>query len=298
MPDATDGSRPLPPTGRLTTADGLGVACYDLGGTGRPLLLVHATGFCGPVLGPLAASLRDQFHAVAIDLRAHGCSDRPPSGDFDWHGFALDVLGAVDGLGLEAPIGFGHSCGGAALLLAEQARPGTFAGMYLFEPVVYPGDVPLAPMFENNPMSAGALRRRDTFGSRGEAMDNFSSKAPMDSLHPDALAAYVDNGFTPEPGGGIRLRCRREDEAAVYAHGFAHDAYRHLAEVRCRVTLACGADTDGFGPDLLSLFHARLAGSAMTVLPALGHFGPLEDPAAVAASVVSSQLRTGDTATS
>jgi pimeloyl-ACP methyl ester carboxylesterase len=302
VPDEHSAPHELAPRGRATTSDGVGVAHYDLGGTGAPVLLVHATGFCGPVFAPLATALADRGaghgtgHALALDLRAHGRSDPSPTADFDWHGFALDVLAVIDDLGLERPVGVGHSCGGASLLLAEQARPGTFAGLYLFEPVVYPGDVPLTPTYENNPLSAGALRRRDTFASRAEAIANFSSKPPFDQLHPDALAAYVDNGFAPAPDpgpddgpvGGITLRCRREDEAAVYAHGFAHDAYRHLAEVQCPVTLACGAETDGFGPDFLALFAARLARVEVAVLPGLGHFGPLQDPGAVAASLSTS----------
>jgi pimeloyl-ACP methyl ester carboxylesterase len=278
--------RPMSVTGRVTTPDGIGISYYDLGGNGPPLLLAHATGFCGPALAPLAARLRDQFHCVALDERAHGASDPPPHENFDWHGFATDVLSVVDHLGLERPFGFGHSCGGAALLLAEEARPGTFAALYCFEPVIYPGDEPLAPTTEGNPLAAGALRRREVFGSRREAIENFAGKAPFDRLDPDVLAAYVDNGFAPVEGNGIRLRCRREHEAQVFSHAFSHDAFAHLAEVRCPVTLACGADTDGFGPDLLGAFALRLRSPTTVVLPALGHFGPLEDPAAVAASVL------------
>src|ERR1700687_213112 len=120
-----DPLRPMTPAGRVTTPDGVSIAYYDFGGEGPPLLLAHATGFCGPVLGPMAEHLRGQFHCVALDERAHGASDPPPGGDFDWHGFATDVLAVIDHLGLERPYGFGHSCGGAAILLAEEARPGT-----------------------------------------------------------------------------------------------------------------------------------------------------------------------------
>src|SRR5579872_6944966 len=110
-------------TSRARTADGVGIACYDLGGSGPVLLLAHATGFCAAVLAPLAARLADRFHCIAFDERAHGLSDRPADEDFGWYGFAADVLAVVDHLGLEQPLGFGHSCGGAALLLAEETRP-------------------------------------------------------------------------------------------------------------------------------------------------------------------------------
>ena len=278
----------LEPTGFVTGDGAPAVAYYDLGGTGPPLLLVHATGFCAAVLAPMAARLTGRFRCVALDLRAHGATARPPDGDFAWTGFADDVLATVETLDLGGAVGFGHSCGGASLLLAEEARPGTFAGLYCYEPVVYPGDVPLRPALEANPLAAGALRRRRGFADREEALANFSAKAPFDGLDPAVLAAYVDNGFEDDPAGGIRLRCRREDEALVYAHALAHDAYARLDRVRCPVTFACGEHTDAFGPDFLALFTARVAHSEQRTLPGLGHFGPLEHPAAVAASLVGS----------
>lgn len=279
---------PMSPTGYLELAGGPPVAWYDLGGSGRPLVLVHATGFCAGVLAPMARRLVDRYRCIAVDQRAHGASGPPPAGDFAWTGFADDVLALVDQLSLVQPAAFGHSCGGAALLLAEEARPGTFGGLYCYEPVVYPGDVPLAPSLEGNPLSAGALRRREHFPHRQAALANFSGKAPFDTLDPEVLAAYIDNGFEPDPAGGIRLRCRREHEAQVYAHGFSHDAYARLARVGCPVTLACGERTDAFGPSFLELFATRLTHSEQVVLPGLGHFGPLEDPPALAASLAAS----------
>jgi pimeloyl-ACP methyl ester carboxylesterase len=286
--------KPWPVSGRATTADGVPIAYYELGGAGVPLVLAHATGFCGPVLAPLAAPLATEFRCIALDERAHGASGAPPDGNLDWHGFAADVLAVVDHLGLEHARGFGHSCGGAALLLAEQARPGTFDALYCYEPVIFPGEVPLAPALEGNPLSAGALRRRAVFATRRDALANFCSKPPFDRLDPEVLDAYIDNGFVAA-GGSITLRCRREHEALVYAHGFSHDASARLAEIACPVTLSCGADTDAFGPDFLALFAARLTSPTTVVLPGLGHFGPLEDPAVVAASVRAALVRGGDT---
>jgi len=264
------------------------VAYYDLGGDGPDLLLVHATGFCGAVLAPMAKELQDRFRCVLLDLRGHGLSDRPADGQFDWGGFASDILAVTDRMGLESPSGFGHSCGGAALLLSEQSRPGTFTGLFCYEPVIYPGEVPLAPSRDGNPLSQGASRRRTEFSSREEALENFSEKAPFDKLRPDVLAAYVDNGFAEDADGHVSLRCRREDEAEIYAHSFSHDAFARLESVGCPVSLACGAQTDGFGPDFLALFADRLPSSSTLALAGLGHFGPLEDPDLLAAAVGSS----------
>ncbi len=278
---------------RCRTPDGVGIAVYDFGGQGPHLLLVHATGFCAEVFTPLARELGDSFHCWGLDLRAHGSSDRPRDGDFAWSGFATDVLAVVDHLGLASPSAFGHSCGGAALLLAEQARPGTFRSLFCFEPVVLPvraGAKP--PWFEDNPLTVGARRRRDSFPSAEDAFVNFSSKPPFSDLDPEVLRCYIEAGFEPVPaadggdGRSVRLRCRREDEAMIYAHGASHGAFAHLGEVTCPVALACGERTDAFGPSFLEADAALLPRSTIEVIPALGHFGPLQQPAAVAASVV------------
>src|SRR5664280_2119612 len=269
---------PLGPTrDRCTTPDGVGIAVYDFGGEGSDLLFVHATGFCAEVLLPLARALSDHHRCWGLDLRAHGRSDRPSDGDFAWSGFALDVLAAIDHLGLAQPSAFGHSCGGASILLAEASRPGTFRSLYGFEPVVVPEGL-LAFATGENPLSAGARRRRATFPSAEDAFVNFSSKPPFDDCDPAVLRLYVEAGFEPVPSGdggdgqAIRLRCRREDEAEIFA-------------------------TDAFGPTIMEADAARLPRSTVEVLPGIGHFGPLQRPEVVAESVRRA-LGTNDVASS
>jgi pimeloyl-ACP methyl ester carboxylesterase len=283
-----------PAQDRCTTPDGVDIALYDFAGQGPDLLLVHATGFCAEVLTPLATALSGSFHCWGLDLRAHGRSGRPVDGDFAWSGFAVDVLAAVDHLGLDRPAGFGHSCGGASLLLAEEARPDTFRSLYCFEPVVFDETALGKYGLEagKNPLSIGARRRRETFPSSEDAFVNFSSKPPLSDLDPEALCYYVEAGFEPIPeaeggdGQAIRLRCRRDDEATVYSRGLDHGAFGHLHEIACPVGLACGADTDAFGPPLLEADAAQLRRATVEAIPGIGHFGPLQKPALVAESVL------------
>lgn len=279
-----------PIRGQCTTPDDLEIATYDFGGKGPDLLLVHATGFCAGVLFPMASHLTDDYHCWGIDLRAHGRSDAPTNGDFRWSGFAIDILTAIDHLGLDRPYGFGHSCGGASVLLAEEARPGTFRALYCYEPVVFPGPPP--GLGGNNFMSDAARRRRETFPSATDAFLNFSSKPPFGDLDPDALQAYVDCGFETVPaeeggdGETIRLRCHREDEAEVYAQGASHDAFPHLGEIGCHVWLTCGEHTDTVAVSFLRADAEQLQASTIEVVPGVGHFGPLQRPDRVAASMI------------
>jgi pimeloyl-ACP methyl ester carboxylesterase len=266
----------------VASTGGVRVAVHELGGTGRPILFAHATGFCGPVWQPVARQLGDHRN-VALDLRAHGRSSRPDDGDLHWRGAAEDLLAVVDAIGLDDSIGVGHSMGGAALLLAEQARPGTFEALWLYEPIVITPSMREALAGENS-LAVSAARRRRRFPSARAAFENYASKPPLDVLRPDALEAYVEGGFETLEDGSVTLRCAPEDESETFRMGPTHDAAEHLGEVTCTVTVVKGRVEPG--PAMFAdavadgLPHGRLV-----QMPSLGHFGPMEDPDAIAASI-------------
>ena len=268
---------------RVPSTDGVELEVHDLGGDGPPLLLAHATGFHGRVWEPLAAGLVG-YHRWSLDMRAHGDSDAPVDRPLEWYGFADDVLSVVDALGLDRPFAVGHSKGAASLLLAEQARPGTFSALHLFEPVVVPTDF-VTGHNPDNPLSNGARRRRDTFDSFDDAFENYASKPPFNTLHPEVLRLYVDHGFARNDDGTVSLKCLPADEAEVYAHGMSHEAFAALHQVECPVTIALGVEET-----VPAIFGRAIADAlprgSVASFPELGHFGPLEDPSKIAASIL------------
>jgi pimeloyl-ACP methyl ester carboxylesterase len=271
------------PTRFVDSTNGVSLALYDLGGDGRPLLFAHATGFCASIWGPVADHLPDR-HCWAVDFRCHGRSSRPDDDDLDWRGTADDVLAVVDELDLSGADGVGHSMGGAALLLAEQRRPDTFAHLWAFEPVVIPPGIMLDDPGSNR-LATGAARRRDTFPSAEAAFDNFASKPPLNTLRPESLRAYIEGGFEPQSDGRVRLRCRPADESRFYLMGGQHHAYDHLGEVKCPVTIVRGVEDFGpytFAPAVVE----RLPRGRLVDRPSLTHFGPMEDPEWIAASIL------------
>ena len=270
----------------IRTPAGAEIAWHDLGGSGEPVLLSHATGFHAHVWLPVAQHLAAAgFHCYGFDERGHGDSPTPADGDFSWNHMAGDLLGVIDAIGLDQPFGVGHSAGGALLLLAEEADPGRFRSLYVYEPVVFPIEPPPGPNPEN-PLAVGALRRRETFPSRDAAYENYASKPPFSGLAPAALRAYVDYGFDDLPDGTVRLKCRGADESMVYTMAGAHDAYVHLDRVRCPVTVACGELTDALGAETVTLLAHRLGHGRTEVIPDAGHFAPLEQPDETAARIV------------
>ncbi len=273
-----------------TSTDGVELTVHDFGGDGPPLIYAHATGFCGPVWGPVAEEVPGR-HGVALDFRAHGRSTRPTSGDLDWNGMGDDVLAVVDALHegatgsghRSALVGVGHSMGGAALLLAEIARPGLFAGLWVFEPIVFPPAL-VEGIGRSNTLADGARRRRATFPSVDDAVANFASKPPMAAFDPRSLRAYVEGGFERLDDGSVTLRCLPEDEAATYEMGGRHHAFDHLGEVTCPVEVVSGADVPGpamvAGPVTDALPHGTLVQR-----PDMSHFGPMEQPGEIASMI-------------
>ena len=183
------------------------------------------------------------------------------------------------------PFGIGHSMGGAALLLAEQRRPGTFAGLWVFEPIIFPPEVRGA--FENgaNPLSAGAKRRRPVFASREEAQATYGSKPPMNTFTTEALAGYVAGAFVDEPDGTVRLACRPEDEARVYDGAARCTAFEHLGQVTCPVAVVRGELAEQSPAAIAPLAARALPRGILVAHDELTHFGPMEDPVGLAAEI-------------
>lgn len=282
----------------VSSTDGVELAVHDLGGSGRPLLLCHATGFHGRVWSGVAAEFPDR-RCLALDFRGFGDSTPPAGGDFDWSGFADDVLAVIDHFDLAGGTGgevgvqaIGHSKGGAALLLAELARPGTMDRLVCFEPIVFPppgtveGGDP-NPSGAENPLAAVTRRRIATFDSYEAAIERYASKPPLGSLRPDVLEAYVRHGFRPTDDGRVTLKAEVENEARTYEMG-GRRGFEQLPEIGCPV-LVC-ASGDGAGPAMIAPAIAQqLPQGELARFDQLGHFGPLEDPVAFA-SVARSYL--------
>jgi pimeloyl-ACP methyl ester carboxylesterase len=278
---------------RAPSSDHVSVAIHEFGGVGRPLLLSHATGFHGYCYLPIADELSDQYTSYALDHRGHGDTPRPDDGPVDWRRYGDDALAAARAVAPDGGlVAFGHSMGGASLLMAAARDPGLFDLIVCFEPIVFPPRE-VDPSEENNGtiLSQGARKRRASFPSFDAAIANYASKPPMMSFDPDVLRLYVAHGFRPAPEG-IRLKCDPEHEARTFESGGTHTTWADLHHIDTPVVVAAGAE-EGVGP-------GSVAESIADALPRgtsvhhddWNHFTPFIDPPAMAKLIDDAVSRT------
>lgn len=267
----------------VASTDDVTLRLYDLGGTGPPLLLCHATGFCGQIWEPMVAPLRRRHHCISFDFRAHGRSTRPVGRSLVWDGMADDVLAVANAISPDRPIAaVGHSMGGTSLLMAEHRKPGTIERAWTFEPILF-GDEPHVEDPNSSDISERARRRRAVFADRDEAFKRYGSRPPLSLLDERALRAYVDHGFRDLADGTVTLCCRPEDEAAIFE--FHNSGARRIVG-SIAMPFVVVASGDGQAPALAVIdAAAEFQNLNLWRYENLTHFGPLQDPDRIGADV-------------
>jgi pimeloyl-ACP methyl ester carboxylesterase len=273
----------------LASSDGQPVALHDFGGRGPVLLLGHGNGLNAGMWVATIERLRHRFHCYGIDLRGHGaCRPTDPDYAVGRDRFAEDILACIAALGDRPVLYGGHSLGGAAAVHAALRRPEIFDGMWLFEPVVLPDDFARPSAAAPSFLVEASRRRRMEFDSVDDAVERLRSKPPFASCDPGAVRAYVEIGTYPIGGGRVRLSCRGEDEARVFATVDTVDLGR-LASIAIPTVIATGGTVDeahAVPAQLAELLAGALGNARLERHPQVSHFGPMEAPEAMAASII------------
>lgn len=226
-----DAARLSPPRRLIVPVDnrwGRGdLSVLDFGDAKRPvdLIFCHANGFNAATYRSILAPLGGSLRILAPDLRGHGASTLPTGtrGRRGWQDHRDDLVALLDSFEGPPVVLAGHSMGGTVALLAAAERPDKVSQILVFEPVIWPRwlvgalflpllrDVP-----RRLPLVKGALRRRDRFDSREQALAAYRGRGAFKGWSDIALVDYLASGLV-EDGDGFTLACTPDWEASNYA---------------------------------------------------------------------------------
>jgi pimeloyl-ACP methyl ester carboxylesterase len=290
----------------------------------QTLIFLHCAGFHGKSFKKLARLMSSAFgekklQVLAPDLRAHGDTAVGGETSFTWYQMADELLELVRARNLVGKaIAVGHSLGAVVSMIAEIKNPGTFRGLWCFEPVLFT-EKKLGQYYSKF-FASKARQRRSKFESFEEvckciaslsrhceyasfvcdtytclpffylskytlaqALNNFSRKQPMKRFDQQCLRDYVMDGFRDTGKNGIELKCAPESESHTYMAGYEtykRNINNQLKEIKCPLVLACGTNVgkESVVSQGSDAFAGEFPQGRLERYGNLGHFGPFEKP--------------------
>ncbi|WP_300529849.1 alpha/beta hydrolase [Maricaulis sp.] len=247
------------------------------------LLFAHANGFNAGTYQQMLEPLADEFEVVALDARGHGRTTLPadPARLPDWHVFARDLVAWQNALEPRRSVFAGHSMGSVCGLLAAARFGLEVEAMAFIEPVFMPTGfyaIPHIPggayLYQFNPMSSGARRRRRDWDSREQVTERYRGKRLFADWAPGVLEAYLDTGLK-ETDAGVQLSCDPAWEAAIFA-AQGHDPWTALKRLPKRpAVLMAGLP----GSTVYADWRLRRLGIKIDTMDEAGHLAPMSHPA-------------------
>lgn len=270
---------------------GVEIAYLDWGGKGDVVSFHHANGFCAASFAAVAARLRGFCRVVAFDARGHGESTSvvpgPRGEGYSWSTLAADYASALSNWLAKSGadrvrLGVGNSFGGTLTLGAAHAIPGVFEETLLLDPVILARALleKEAAGGVENPLAAGARRRRARFASRASAFDHFAGRGFFAAFPPESLALYVEEGFRETDDGEIELKCAGSVEAAVFEQGGSLDLRPLVPSIEA-TTHFIHAARGNFDRAVYDDLAERMPRATVETLD-VGHLVPMEEPQRVA----------------
>ncbi len=201
---------------------------WNLGGPGRPLVLLHDLSANARFWELVAPALAQHGHPVfAPDLRGHGLTDRP-DGTYAYADYRRDLLACLDAWELSGPVLAGQGWGAAlAVDYAAHFPIGgrAPAGLVLVDGAIAGEDGSTgscAPAWRLPSTDPDGARLRDLYDRLGRTYPNWGPDDPVIPLilnsyevleeEPEAAAA---NGDDPEHGERLIPRLRPHCQAAL-----------------------------------------------------------------------------------
>ncbi len=203
----------------------------------------------------LRGSLAARGQVVCFDQRAHGKSDAPP-GPYRREDLAEDLLGLLDGAGIERAVLVGHSMGGIVSLTAALRHPDRVAGLLLIG-TASQCNQKVAAWYER------IARAGESDGPKGLARAIYGENTGRDVAGDAQGVAHVTR----------MLGSLAEDPLTPMLDGIA-----------CPVLLLVG-EKDPMGPRASEIIQRELRDGSLQVVPGGGHWLHVDCPEVVLAAL-------------
>jgi len=257
---------------------------YQQIGTGPDLVLIHGlTGNLAVWHLKIIPMLSSRFRTLTYDLRGHGYSDVTPNG-YSCDQMASDLLELLDALALDRPALVGHSFGADISLYFALNHPERVSEVIAIEPAL-PAMIHLrsreewegwdywVEILENSGHPVPPERRTDVDYLFRASLEVPKKWGPL-------------NGLPRNPKPFLRLI----DETAVATEyeEIGSLTLERIPAISTPVILMYAAQSAFLGTHDYLLEHLPHARSIILPRTELGHFGPLEQPEAVAEHIAES----------
>jgi 3-oxoadipate enol-lactonase len=238
---------------------------YEAGGSGSPVLLLHAGLTDRRMWDPQWRTLSDRFRAIRFDARGFG-SSADPSRPYTLHGDALDVLDALE---IERAAVVGCSMGGGAALDMALAVPHRVSALVVV-----------------NGVPSGWHHTRDIMRS-WEAVDAAYERHGADAANELEMKMWLDGPHRPTDSVDRDIRTavasvnrvliERQAAFTVEPGELVPPAIERLRELRCPALVITGElDQPSFQAGGFEL--ARETGAEHVEIAGAAHLPNLERP--------------------
>ncbi len=186
-------------------------------------------------------------------------------------------------LRIEKPFLVGHSMGGIVATIANASYAIKARAMVLIEPIFLPIQFYHHPMtIDTHPLAAKAIRRKNHWRDRTEALQYLSSRPLFASWNNEVLDLYIKYGMTEQDEGGLCLTCSPRKEAALFMGGMDHNPWPLLPSISCPILIVEGEASENRHFIDLPRVVSALPQGCYRMVPGGGHLLPMEQPETVA----------------
>ena len=245
---------------------------YQLAGQGQPMLLIHGYPLSGALFIRVRQRLAQRYRVITPDLRGYGNSTAPSLPD-TIQGYATDMLGLMNTLGIERAYIGGMSMGGPIVLEMYRQAPQRFSGMILIDTIAAMASPAEAGMWRG----VAAMAYRGGVAAVIPQVDHFFLTGAARLVRPeeDAYLRLVQGQASKQGaiGGAIAL-ARRPDYTGL------------LGNIGVPTRVLVGAEDDVYPIEIARQVAGAIRGARLTIIPRAAHAAIFEAPELAAAAIL------------